>query len=135
MNMSDPIADMLTRIRNAGKAKLPQTTMPASAMKAAVAQVLKDSGYILDWSVEGEVKKTLTITLKYVQTGGRGRDFVIEGIRRVSKPSCRVYAAAREIPRVLGGLGITILSTSQGLLTGREARKRNIGGEILCEVW
>ena len=135
MNVSDPIADMLTRIRNAGKAGLPEVAMPSSNMKAAVAEVLKQTGFIGDWQVEGaDVAKTLTLTLKY-KPKGNGQELVIEGLKRISKPSCRVYVNSREIPRVLGGLGVCILSTSQGLMTGRAARKLKIGGEVLCYVW
>lgn len=133
MSLTDPISDMLTRIRNGNKARLPAVSMPSSNMKAGVAEVLQRAGYVEYWKVEGEVKKTLTVGLKY--TGGRPQKAVIEGIKRVSKPSCRVYAGSGEIPRVLGGLGIAILSTSEGLMTGREAREKNVGGEILCYVW
>jgi len=132
VSLSDPIADMLTRIRNAGKARLPEVTMPSSTMKSAVAEVLQEAGYIASWSVEGDTKKTMGITLKY---RGKTGEPVIEGIRRISKPSCRVYVNRSEIPRVLGGLGIAVLSTSQGIMTGRNARKKNIGGEVLCYVW
>ena len=134
MSMSDPIADMLTRIRNASAAKLPQVTMPSSNMRASLAETLKDNGYISDFSVAdiGNNKKELTVTLKYK---GKNNAPVIEGLRRVSKPSCRVYVNSNEIPRVLGGLGVAILTTSSGLLTDREARKRGVGGELLCYVW
>lgn len=134
MSMSDPIADMLTRIRNASTAKLATVSMPSSKMKAALAATLKDSGYIAGYAVEndGPAKKVLTLTLKYK---GKNSEPAIEGIRRVSKPSCRVYVNHTEIPRVLGGLGVAILTTSRGLVTDREARKSNIGGELLCYVW
>lgn len=134
MSMSDPIADMLTRVRNASNAKLPTVSMPSSKMKEALAQTLKETGYIVDYKVDevGKNKKELSITLKYK---GKNTMPVIEGIRRVSKPSCRVYVSSAEIPRVLGGLGVAILTTSQGLVTDRTARKRNIGGELLCYVW
>jgi small subunit ribosomal protein S8 len=134
MSMSDPIADMLTRIRNASAAKLPQVTMPSSNMRASLAETLKDNGYISDFSVAdiGNNKKELTVNLKYK---GKNNSPVIEGLRRVSKPSCRVYVNSSEIPRVLGGLGVAILTTSSGLLTDREARKRGVGGELLCYVW
>jgi len=134
MSMSDPIADMLTRIRNASTAKLPTVSMPSSKMKAALAETLREAGYIENFAVvdDGPVKKILTLTLKYK---GRNSDPVIEGIRRVSKPSCRVYVSSDEIPRVLGGLGVAILTTSSGLKTDREARKQNVGGELLCYVW
>ncbi len=134
MSMSDPIADMLTRIRNASAAKLPQVCMPSSNIRVSLAETLKDTGYVDDFSVAdiGNNKKELTLTLKYK---GKSQTPVIEGLRRVSKPSCRVYVSSDEIPRVLGGLGVAILTTSNGLLTDREARKRNIGGELLCYVW
>ena len=134
MSMSDPIADMLTRVRNASSAKLPTVVMPASKMKAALAETLKDCGFIQGYAVEdlGNNKKSLTISLKYK---GKNSTPVIEGIRRVSKPSCRVYVSSTEIPRVLGGLGVAVLTTSQGLVTDRAARKLNIGGELLCYVW
>jgi len=134
MSMSDPIADMLTRIRNASNAKLPTVSMPSSKMKVALAETLKDAGYIADYAVEndGPAKKNLTLTLKYK---GKNSEPAIEGIRRVSKPSCRVYVNHTEIPRVLGGLGVAILTTSKGLVTDREARKTNVGGELLCYVW
>ena len=130
MSTSDPIADMLTRIRNGSKAGLPQVTMPSSKLKVAIADVLKTKGYIGGYRVDGDVKKELTITLKYAD-----KTPVIEGIRRVSKPSRRVYVNCREIPRVLGGFGIAVLSTSQGVMDGRAARRRRLGGEVLCYVW
>jgi len=134
MSISDPIADMLTRIRNASAAKLPQVVMPSSNMRASLAEKLKDNGYIDGFSVAdlGGNKKELTVSLKYK---GKNNSPVIEGLRRVSKPSCRVYVNTNEIPRVLGGLGVAILTTSSGLLTDREARKRGVGGELLCYVW
>lgn len=134
MSMSDPISDMLTRIRNASNAKLPKASMPSSKMKASLAETLKDAGYIEDYAVEdiGNNKKELTIVLKYK---GKGKNPVIEGLTRVSKPSCRVYVGTDEIPRVLGGLGIAVLSTSSGIMTDRAARKQNVGGELLCYVW
>jgi small subunit ribosomal protein S8 len=130
MSVSDPIGDMLTRIRNACKSRLPEVSMPASLMKMHVAEVLKQSGYIQDYRVDGDVKKTLTLGLKY-----QGKTPVIEGLKRVSKPSCRIYCSSRSIPHVLGGLGVAILSTSQGILTDRVARKQKTGGEVLCYVW
>ena len=134
MSMSDPIADMLTRVRNASTAKLPTVSMPFSKIKEALAQTLKDTGFIDDYKVDdlGHNKKALSITLKYK---GKNAAPVIEGIRRISKPSRRVYVNSAEIPRVLGGLGVAILTTSQGVVTDRTARKRNIGGELLCYVW
>jgi len=130
MSVNDPIADMLTRIRNACKARHPEVSMPASKLKAAVAEVLKQNGYILDYRVDGDVKKVLTIELKYHDGAP-----VIEGLRRISKPSRRVYVGADEIPRVLDGLGIAILSTSKGVMSDRAARRENVGREVLCYVW
>ncbi len=134
MSMSDPISDMLTRMRNASNAKLPQVTMFSSKMKAALAETLKDAGYIDSYSVEdiGGNKKNLTVVLKYK---GKNSTPVIEGLRRISKPSCRVYVGSEDIPHVLGGLGVAVLSTSNGLMTDRNARKRKVGGELLCYVW
>jgi small subunit ribosomal protein S8 len=135
MTMTDPIADMLTRLRNANQAYHEQVTMPYSKIKANIAEVLKAEGYVFSWSVEeppeGVTGKKLVIDLKY----GPNRERSLAGIRRVSKPGLRVYAKAQEMPRVLGGLGIAIISTSQGLLTDRQARKRNVGGEVLAWVW
>ena len=132
MSMQDPIADMLTRIRNAGNAGLSDLEMPASNIKAAIASVLKQEGYIADFKVSGDkaAERKLAISLKYCD----GKP-VIEGIKRVSRPSRRVYVSSAEIPRVLGGLGVAILTTSQGLVTDRTARKRGVGGELLCYVW
>ncbi len=130
MIVTDPIADMLTRIRNGAKAGLPEVRMPSSKIKAAIAVVLKENGYVADWRVEGDDKKQLTVVLKY-----RDGKPVIDGLKRISKPSCRVYAGAKEVPRVLDGLGIAILSTSQGIMSDRAARRENVGGEVLCYVW
>ena len=131
MSMSDPIADMLTRIRNACRSKQPQVTMPSSIVKVAIAEVLKGNGYVADYSVAADgVKKTLTVTLKYLEETP-----VIEGIRRISMPSRRVYVKSEEIPRGLGGLGIAVVSTSKGIMSDRAARKENLGGELLCYVW
>lgn len=134
MSMSDPIADMLTRIRNASSAKLAAVTMPSSRAKVALAEVLKEQGYVGVYRVEdvSPGRKALTIELKYK---GKRNEPVIEGIERVSSPSCRVYVGADEVPRVLGGLGVAILSTSRGVMTGRAARQQNVGGEVLCYVW
>jgi small subunit ribosomal protein S8 len=132
VSISDPIADMLTRIRNGNAAKLDRVTMPHSNFKVAIADVMKNSGYIVGYSVEGDKVKTLSVDLKYK---GKGKVPVIEGLKRISKPSCRIYAGGQEIPQVLGGLGIVILSTSQGIITGQAAKKHNIGGEVLCYVW
>lgn len=134
MTMTDPIADMLTRIRNASSARKDAVTMPSSKAKVALAAVLQKEGYIEDFNVElpeGKPQASLTIDLKYTAD----RDQTISGITRVSKPGLRVYTQSTEAPRVLGGLGIAVLSTSQGLMTDREARKRNMGGEVLCYVW
>ena len=135
MTMTDPIADMLTRLRNANQAFHDSTSMPHSKIKAGIAEILKAEGYISDFEVaepaEGEVGKTLKITLKY----GQNRERSIAGVRRISKPGLRVYAGSNELPKVLGGLGIAIISTSQGLLTDRDANSRNVGGEVLAYVW
>ena len=129
MSMSDPISDMLTRIRNAQNARKPNVSMPASKFKLAIAKVLKDEGYIGEFQVSGEGKPTLSIALKYFQ----GKP-VIDMIKRISKPGFRVYKNADELPTVIGGLGVAILSTSQGVMPDREARRQNIGGEVICLV-
>jgi small subunit ribosomal protein S8 len=134
MTMTDPIADMLTRIRNANTAMHDDVTMPSSKLKEALAGVLQSEGYIRSFHVdqeEGKPSKTLTIDMKYSEE----RERVITGIRRVSKPGLRVYTKADAVPRVLGGLGVAVVSTSKGLLTDREARSQRIGGEVLCYVW
>jgi len=135
MTMTDPIADMLTRLRNANQAYHESTSMPHSKIKVGLAQILKREGYILDYQVtdppEGQVGKTLTVTLKY----GRNRERALAGLRRISKPGLRVYAKATALPRVLGGLGVAIVSTSQGLMTDKEANQKSIGGEVLAYVW
>ena len=135
MTMTDPIADMLTRLRNANQAYHDQVTMPYSKIKANIAEVLKSEGYIATWTVEepaeGVVGKRLVVELKY----GQNRERSLAGIKRVSKPGLRVYAKSDGLPRVLGGLGVAIISTSQGLLTDRQARKRSVGGEVLAFVW
>jgi small subunit ribosomal protein S8 len=134
MSMTDPIADMLTRLRNANIAMHDDVTMPSSKLKEALAALLVSEGYLIDYSV-AEVPSgpgsQLTIKLKYSPE----RERTISGIRRISKPGLRVYTKAEEVPRVLGGLGVAVLSTNQGLLTDREARKRRVGGEVLCYVW
>ncbi len=130
MSMQDPISDMLTRLRNGSMSMQKQVVMPSSAMKAAIAKVLKDEGYIADYAVEGDVKKVLTIQMKYYN-----RQSVIEDLQRVSKPSCRLYCGCKNIPNVKDGLGIAILSTPKGILSGKDAEKLNVGGEILCYVW
>ena len=128
--MSDPIADMLTRIRNAGRALLPAVELPHSRMKESVAKILKTEGYVADVAVEGNAIKKLKIRLKY-----QGKKNVIEGLKRVSRPGLRRYVGATEIPRVLSGMGVSIVSTSEGVMTGTQAKKKNLGGELLCYVW
>ena len=135
MSMSDPIADMLTRIRNASRARHPSCEMPYSRMKQAIAEVLRDEGYIDSFEERGEgVHKVLRVHLRYAP-GGRGRDPILMGIERVSKPGLRVYARASEIPRVFGGLGTAILSTPRGVMSGTRARHLKVGGEVLAHVW
>ena len=131
MNITDPIADMLTRIRNASRARHPEVIVPASKTKVAIARILKDEGFIEDFTetVDGSAKN-LRITLKYV-----GKVPVVSGLKRISKPGLRVYAPKTGIPRVLGGLGVVIVSTSQGIMTGAQARKAQLGGEVLAYVW
>ncbi len=132
MTMTDPVADLLTRVRNANSAYHDTVSMPNSKLKSHIAEILKLEGYIGGWKVEdARVGKTLTIDLKY----GPNRERSIAGIKRVSKPGLRVYAKSTEIPRVLGGLGVAILSTSSGLLTDRQASKKGGGGEVLAYVW
>jgi small subunit ribosomal protein S8 len=130
--MTDPVADMLTRIRNANKALHDTTTMPSSKLKVEIARLLKQEGYITDFSVEsGESFDLLVIKLKY----GRGRERVLTDLKRVSKPGRRIYARKDRLPRVLGGMGISILSTSRGLMTSRKAAEEGVGGEVVCFVW
>jgi small subunit ribosomal protein S8 len=132
MTMTDPIADMLTRLRNANSAYHDRVSMPHSKLKTHVAQILQQEGYITGWTVEdAEVGSTLVIDLKY----GPNRERSIAGVRRVSKPGLRVYAKSTGLPKVLGGLGVAIISTSNGLLTDRQAAKRGVGGEVLAYVW
>lgn len=132
MTMTDPVADMLTRLRNANRAYHDTVSLPSSKLKTHIAEILQREGYIAGWKVEdARVGKTLTIDLKY----GPNRERSIAGIKRVSKPGLRVYAKSTEIPHVLGGLGVAILSTSSGLLTDREASKKGVGGEVLAYVW
>ena len=134
MTMTDPVADMLTRIRNANVAFHDDVVMPSSKLKVELAKILEKEGYITGSSVEDDTTSPaprLRITMKY--TPDRKR--TISGIRRVSKPGLRVYTRADKLPRVLGGMGIAILSTNQGLMTDREARERHVGGEVLCQVW
>ena len=132
MTMTDPVADMLTRLRNANSAHHDTVTMPFSKLKGHIADILKAQGYISAWKVEdAEVGKKLTIDLKY----GPSRERSIAGLRRISKPGLRVYAKSTNLPNVLGGLGVAILSTSSGLLTDRQAAKKGVGGEVLAYVW
>ena len=134
MTMTDPIADMLTRIRNANSAQFETVRMPGSKLKEALAAILEREGFIASYTVEKNEARpgsTLEITLKYAQDRTR----TIGGIKRVSKPGLRIYARADKIPRVLGGIGVAVVSTSHGLMTDREARKRHLGGEVLCYVW
>jgi len=128
--ISDPIADMLNRIRNAGLALHPKVSMPHSKMKAAIAAILQKEGYIHSFSVEGDKLKKLTLDLKY-----QARKPVIVGLKQVSTPGLRRYVNAGEIPQVLGGMGVAILTTSRGLMTGFQARRENLGGELVCYVW
>ncbi|MEA2621527.1 MAG: small subunit ribosomal protein [Chloroflexota bacterium] len=131
MNMSDPIADMLTRIRNASRARHEEVVLPTSKTKLAIAKILKDEGFIEDFSeAPAGPRVDMRIRLKYV-----GKVPVVSGLKRISKPGLRVYAAKTEIPRVLGGLGVVIVSTSHGIMTGAEAHKGQLGGEILAYVW
>ena len=132
MNMTDPVADMITRIRNGVRARLPKIDVPASRLKTEIARILKDEGYIANYRfVDDGRQGSIRIFLKY----GPGWERVITDLQRVSKPGCRIYCGKSEIPRVYGGLGINILSTSRGIMTGREAAKSGVGGEILCNVW
>jgi small subunit ribosomal protein S8 len=128
--MTDPISDMLTRIRNASQAQLPDLELSHSRMKESIAHILKKEGYITDCAVEGKTAKRLRLKLKY-----QGRKGVIAGLKRVSKPGLRRYVRATEIPRVLAGMGTSIVSTPRGVMTGVEARKQNLGGELICYVW
>jgi small subunit ribosomal protein S8 len=128
--MSDPISNMLTSIRNAGLARLPHTTVPHSKLKESIARVLLREGYVAEVVVEGKPFKAIKIKLKYT-----GRKAVIEGLRRISSPGLRRYMGAQDVPRVLAGMGVSILSTSEGIMTGTQARQKNVGGELLCEVW
>ena len=128
--MTDPISDMLARIRNASRALAPAVEMPHSKMKESIARILKREGYIAEWTVDGNPLKRLKLKLKF-----QGRKGVIEGLRRVSKPGLRHYVPATQVPRVLGGMGTAIVSTSKGVMTGTDARKQNMGGEVICYVW
>lgn len=128
--MTDPISDMLTRIRNAGQALQPAVVVPHSRIKENIATVLKQEGYLAAVEVDGKTVKTIKLKLKY-----EGKKTVIEGLRRISKPGLRHYVAADEIPRVLGGLGVAVISTPEGVMSGTQARKKNLGGEVVCYVW
>lgn len=131
MSMQDPIADMLTRIKNAGMASKEEVSMPFSRMKFSIAEVLKEEGYIKSFRVEGEKpKQELVVELRY----HRGES-VIDGLKRVSRPSCRTYCASSGIPKVRNGLGVAVLSTPKGIISGRKAKDENVGGEVLCYVW
>jgi len=128
--MIDPISDMLTRIRNAQRALLPAVEIPHSKMKESIASILKKEGYVSEMTVAGKPFKTIKLQLKY-----QGKKSVIEGIRRVSRPGLRQYVGATDIPRVRGGLGVAVVSTPEGVMTGTTARKKNLGGELLCYIW
>ena len=129
--ITDPIADMLTRIRNALVARHPQVSMPSSRMKREIAKILKTEGFIADYQLEKTAPEVIRISLRY----GERKEGIITGLRRISRPGLRIYARRAELPRVRGGLGVAILSTSRGIMTDREARKAGIGGEILCFIW
>lgn len=132
MLMTDPVADFLTRIRNAIRARHQKVDVPASRLKLEIARILKEEGYIANYkSTEEDGHKVLRVYLKYVA----GNEAAISNLARISRPGCRVYVGRNDIPRVLGGLGINILTTPRGVMTGKEARKQGVGGEILCEVW
>jgi len=128
--MNDPISDLLARIRNANRALLPALDVPHSKIKESIVGILKREGYITDFTVEGKVPRTIKVKLKY-----QGKKSIIEGLRRVSTPGLRRYVGATEIPRVRGGLGVAVLSTSEGLMTDVQARRKKIGGELICYVW
>ncbi len=128
--MTDPIADMLTRIRNASRAMVPEVEVQHSGLKENIARILKQEGYVADYNVEGDKVKKIKIKIKY-----NGKQPVIEGLKRISKPGSRIFVSVNEIPRVRSGLGIAILTTSQGVMTNIEARKKNLGGELICQVW
>lgn len=130
--MTDPVADMLTRVRNAINARHPKVDVPASKLKTEIARILKEEGYILNFKqTEEGAKKFIRLYLKYTP----GNVPVISRIERVSRPGCRVYVGSREVPRVLGGLGVNILTTPRGVMTGNTARRENVGGEVLCQIW
>ena len=128
--MTDPISDMLTRLRNGGSALQPHIELPHSILKESIAKILKTEGYVSEVAIDGKLPKKLKIRLKY-----NGKKSVIEGLKRISKPGLRKYVGSTEIPRVRGGLGVAVLSTPEGIMTGAQARKKNLGGELLCYVW
>jgi len=128
--MTDPISDMLTRIRNGGRALRPVVAVPHSRVKENIANILKQEGYVAEVAVEGKIPKIINIKLKY-----QGKKNVIEGLSRKSRPGLRHYVGATEIPRVLSGMGVAVISTSEGVMTGTQAKKKNLGGELLCYVW
>ncbi len=128
--MIDPISDMLTRIRNAQRALLPAVEIPHSKMKESIAHILKKEGYVAEVTVAGKPMKTIKLQLKY-----QGKKSVIEGLKRISRPGLRTYVGANDIPRVRGGLGVAVVSTPEGVMTGNAARKKNLGGELLCYIW
>jgi small subunit ribosomal protein S8 len=128
--MHDPISDLLTRIRNAGQAQHSDVSIPHSRLKEAISRVLKDEGYVSDVKVEGEKIKSIRVSLRY-----QNRRSVITGLKQISTPGLRRYVGAGDVPRVLGGMGVAVLSTPKGVLTGVEARKQNVGGEVICYVW
>ena len=128
--MTDPISDMLSRIRNAALALVPVVELPHSRIKESIAHILKREGYLADVAVEGNTPKKIKLKLKY-----QGKKNVIEGLRRISKPGLRHYVGSTEMPRVLNGMGVAVISTSEGLMTGGQARKKNLGGEVICHVW
>ena len=132
MSVTDPIADLLTRMRNANQMRYNEVVVPSSNLKLEIVKILKAEGYITDYKVEkGQVQDNIVITLKY----GKNKERVISGLKRISKPGLRVYAKGNEIPKVLNGLGIAIISTSEGMMTDKEARKKHIGGEVVAYVW
>ena len=132
MVVTDTIADMLTRIRNANQMRYQEVSVPASNLKVSLAKILKEEGFIEDYKlVDENVQGTILLTLKY----GENKERVITGLKRISKPGLRVYAKANEVPKVLNGLGIAVISTSRGVMTDKEARKENLGGEVLCYIW
>ena len=130
MSMQDPVSDMLTRLRNGAMSRQKEVAIPSSNLKAAIAKVLEEEGYIKSYRVVGDVKKTLFVEMKYQE-----RRPVLEGLERISKPSRRLYCGCKDIPKVKDGLGIAILSTPKGILSGTDAEKQNVGGEILCYIW